>query len=105
MLRIAWRVLSQMVLAISGIFAGIASRTSLTQARSSSASSVCPSPVEPPTARLSALSRTRNSTWLRMDFGMRSPAEEKGVVIGAMTPKGILSGMIMGGCGEMFDLA
>jgi acid phosphatase (class A) len=104
-LRIACRVLSQMVLATSGMSAGIASRTSLTQARSSSASRVWPSPVEPPTARLSARSRTRNSTWLRMDFGISSPEEEKGVVIGAMTPKGTLSGMIMGGCGKMFDLA
>jgi hypothetical protein len=40
-----------------------------------------------------------------MDFGIKSPEDEKGVVIGAMTPNGILSGMIMGGCGEMFDLA
>jgi hypothetical protein len=40
-----------------------------------------------------------------MDFGISSPEDEKGVVIGAMTPKGTLSGMIMGGCGEMFDLA
>jgi hypothetical protein len=40
-----------------------------------------------------------------MDLAFSSPEEEKGVVIGAMTPNGILSGMIMGGCGEMFDLA
>ncbi len=40
-----------------------------------------------------------------MDFGIQSPEHEKGVVIGAMTPKGTLSGMIMGGCGEMFALA
>ena len=40
-----------------------------------------------------------------MDFGIKSPEDEKGVVIGAITPKGTLSGMIMGGCGEMFDLA
>ena len=85
---------------------GIAARVSLTQARSSSGDSVCPSPVEPPTARLSARSRTRNSTWLRMEAACNSPSAAKGVVMGAMTPNGIFSGKIMIGTGSgVFDLA
>lgn len=41
-----------------------------------------------------------------MDVACSSPSAAKGVVIGAMTPKGIFSGMIMIGTGSgVFDLA
>src|SRR5882762_1198980 len=86
--RIASRVESTMMPAMTGARPLAASTVAATRSRYSSWSSVCPSPVEPPAAMPWLPAPISQSIWGATSLKSISPSFRNGVVIGGITPVG-----------------